>query len=490
MGVLPKLIQQKRYLKFCYKYRHNLLRFVVDISGKNPTWQQNQLMIAMQQPSFRVSCVSGHGVGKSWCYGWFILWHVTVYPFSNLLLTGNNITQLRKIVWKELADAIERLFSIYPWLEPYFKKESMCFYATGYKDGWFAIPATAPKNEPENLAGQHRDKYTVLCDEASKLPDDLIGVLKGALTGVDNSFAMISQGTRPNGAFYDSHHSLRNLYKTFKFDSELSPIVNKAWIEEKLQEYGGFLAADYQIKVKGAFPDQLEGMLIARSWAEQCSLNKVQHREPPGLVILCDISGYGHDSTVYLVAEVSGYEENRRLNTVELQIHTGVSKGPDRVKQIKALYLKYEHLNPTLGVDFQGIGSDTFDHLEAQGVPVEKVISGNPATYKERFLNLRAEWAWWTRDAVFYNHLSFKGISRNMLEKVYDEFGKIPYRITEKGAMKLWSKEQMKNIQGIRSPDIFDVYSYAMGMDYVAMDVEEQNSEHFNPTTMYNVILP
>ena len=77
-----------------------------------------------------------------------------------------------------------------------------------------------------------------------------------------------------------------------------------------------------------------------------------------------------------------------------------------------------------------------------------------------------------------------------MLEKVYDEFGKIPYRITEKGAMKLWSKEQMKNIQGIRSPDIFDVYSYAMGMDYVAMDVEEQNSEHFNPTTMYNVILP
>ncbi|MCP4756088.1 MAG: terminase, partial [Proteobacteria bacterium] len=232
---------------------------------------------------------------------------------------------LRKVVWKELADGLEVLYNKLPWLEGYFRKEAKAFFAVGYKDNWFAIPVTAPKNEPENVAGQHREKYTALCDEASKLPDELIDVLKGALTGKDNSFAMISQGTRPNGHFYDSHHSKRDLYTRFRFDAELSPLVTKRWIREKLLEYGGFHATEYQIRVKGAFPDQIEGRLIARSWAEGCGDIRIEHKETPGIVILVDVSGYGHDKTVYLVAKVSGYDEARTLETVELRIHSGVS---------------------------------------------------------------------------------------------------------------------------------------------------------------------
>ncbi|MBU2646412.1 hypothetical protein KKI24_17020 [bacterium] len=294
---LPKkpLVEIPYYKDYCLRYRYQFLKFVVEASGKFPTWQQRELMNAMSVPNFMVSCVSGHGchakghgirmydgsvkrvedvvvgdqlmgddgtprnvlllnrgsedmrrvipdkgepfvvnnshllslkyrckpgknqaerylenpldvsveeflsipdwdknnfslwngdneafsgikaieylpedeyfgfeidgnhlyqdedgtihhnTGKSFTYAWFIIWHVTVFPFSNLILTGPKFEQLRKIIWKELSDALEILYKTYPWLSGYFIKDAKSFYALGFKDNWFAIPQTAPR---------------------------------------------------------------------------------------------------------------------------------------------------------------------------------------------------------------------------------------------------------------------------------------------------------------------------------------------------------
>ena len=305
-------------------------------------------------------------------------------------------------------------------------------------------------------------------------------MIKGALTGKDNSLAMISQGTRPNGEFYDSHHSKKGLYHTLKFDSELSPIVSKKWIRDRLVEYGGFFSTLYQIRVKGAFPDQLEGRLINRAWAEACGDIEVDnlHDEVPGILITVDVSGPGHDETVYLVSKVSGWESKRKIETVQLIIKQGVSKIPKVAREVRDLYRQWEALGAQIGVDHVGVGQGVYDMLEEWGLPVYAINSGKPPYDDDRFLNQRAEWSWWLRDAVFNCNISFKGIQHSTQQRIFDQFGNIPYKITENGKFKLWSKEQMRN-DGIKSPDLFDVYMFAMGLDYVAMNVDTQTDSHF-----------
>jgi hypothetical protein len=478
----PKLplTRMSWYKKYCLRYRYNFLMFVVEASGKKPTWQQVEMMNSMSVPNFMVSVVSGHGTGKSFTYAWFIIWHVTVFPFSNLILTGPKFEQLRKIIWKELTDALEILHKRFPILKDYFQKDAKSFYYKGFKESWFAEPQTAPRKEPEKLAGQHRDKYTVLVEEASGLPDEHFDTIKGALTGKDNSLALISQGTRPNGEFYDSHHKKRELYHTLRFDSELSPLVSKKWIRDRLKEYGGFFATLYQIRVKGAFPNQLEGRLIARSWAEACGDVQIVHDEIPGILITVDVSGPGHDDTVYLVSKVSGWESKRKVETVELTVKQGVSKIPAVAREVKMLYLKYEHLGPQIGVDHVGVGQGVHDLLEEWGLPVHLMNVGSPPYDDEQYLNKRAEWSWWLRDAVFDCNITFRGISRPTQQLIYDQFGNIPYRIADNGKFKLWSKEQMRT-EGIKSPDLYDVYMFAMGLDYTAMDIEKGEDAHFEP---------
>lgn len=477
----PKVPLLKRtiYKQYCLRYRYNFLRFLVEVSGKKPTWQQVLLAIAMSVPNFAVSCVSGHSTGKSYIFAWFMIWQVTVFPFSNLILTGPKFEQLKRVIWKELADGLDQLYAKIPWLEGYFRKDAKSFYAIGYKENWFAIPQTAPKKEPEKLAGQHREKLTFLIDEGSGLPDEHYEVINGALTGRDNSLAIISQGTRPNGYFYDTHHTLKNLFKTFSFDSELSPLVSKEWIKRRLIEYGGFFATEYQIRVKGAFPNQIEGRLISRAWAEICGDVVIKHDEAPGILITVDVSGYGHDKTVYLVTKVSGYGSDRKIETVELIIKTGVSKIPNMVGDVKAIYKRYEHLGAVIGVDYIGVGQGVYDYLALAGLPVEKINVGAGAYEDDRFLNQRAEWSWWLRDIVFKANISFRGVSRQTRQLIFDEFGNIPYRIQENGKMKLWSKEQMRN-EGIKSPDIYDTYMFSAGMDYVAMKTSDDDRSHFS----------
>lgn len=472
------LFDLKHYKTYCLRYRYNFLKFVCEVSGKTPTWQQIPIIEAMSKSNFNVSVVSGHGTGKSWLYGWFCIWHLTVFPYSNLLLTSNNVTQLRKVVWKEIADGLERLEQVFPWIKGYFIRQAKNFYAKGYPDSWYCIPATAPKGSPESLAGQHRDKYTVLCDEASRLPDDLIDVLQGALTGKDNSFAMVSQPTRTVGRFYDSHHSQRDLYTTFQLDSELSPLVSKKWIEKHLLKYGGFLSRDYQIKVRGLFAGESSGMLIPRPFVEMCFEEDVIHEEAPGIVIAVDISGHGRDSTVILVAKVSNHDERRRLTIEELIVAKGINKAPDVVGLIKVTYQKYKDLDPIIGIDSDGLGATHTDYIERAKLPVEYIYSGKKAYDTEKYLNRRAETAFWLREAVFYNQISFKGIQdKRVKDQLIEEFSNVPYKPLESGKYKLVGKPEMRKM-GIKSPDIFDAFRFAMSLDYVVSDVMEVEDDY------------
>ncbi len=458
------ILDEPHYKAFCLRYMGDCTRFAIEVCGLTPTWQQKQLFDAVSQSGARVACKSGHGTGKSTAYAVICCWHLMCFPESNTLLTANNIDQVRSVVWKELDGILRRIYGRFPWLTPYFIKETKRFYAKGFKDSWFVLPKTAPKYKPESMAGMHRKFYLILIDEASAIEDDIIEVLKGGLTsGPFNRFAMISQPTRITGHFADAFRTMAGQYTALlTFNSEVSPLVDINWILERYKEYGGHHSPQYQIRVLGNFPDQMGGYLIPRSWIEKAQKIRVRHADDWGWVMTCDVGGgVGRDSSVMNIARVSGYDEDRIVEPVFCREMPGNMDPKQFGRMIYSEAQKYPGI--TVGIDSDGPGLATALEAEELGVNVVRIHWGRPPhadTHKKLYQDQRAYASVWAREAVLRGRMRvLKGT------KVVEQAVKIPWTLDRRGRYVIMPKDQMRS-EGISSPDIWDTYCFFALVDY------------------------
>lgn len=458
-----------RYKDFCIRYRHQLNRYAIEVTGMEPTWQQRELFEAIEKPGSRTACASGHGTGKSRVYAVTGDWLLRVYPQSNTLLTATNVTQLRSVVWKELDTVMPQVNNRYPWMSEYFIKETQRYYANGHKDSWYVIPKTAPKHKPEGIAGQHRRWYTVLVDEASGVDDEIHGVLRGALTNKENRYAMISQATRTVGHFADAFKYLKDIYTCLIFNAEESPLVDKEFIREKLIEYGGHHSPEYQIKVLGRFPDNLSGFMIPRSWLEESRLLIIKHETPWGWVLTADVAeGVHRDSSVWTLGKVSGYDNERRVEVVDEREYLDLNE-KQFAREVHEVAMGLPNL--TIGVDADGPGRTVILDLEEMGHAVERIHWGLPPHSegdRRRYKNLRAYSSVKAREAVFEGRMR---ISNN--KKAIEQGALIPYQIDEAGRYAIMPKPQMKT-NGIKSPDIWDTHCFFFLLDYTPAGDENE----------------
>jgi len=463
----PKAVVN-RYKDFCVRYRHQLNRYAIEVTGMQPSWQQRQLFESIEKPGSRTACASGHGSGKSRCYAVTADWLLKVYPQSNTILTATNVDQLRSVVWKELDTVTAQVNERFPWLSEYFIKETRRYYARGHKDSWYVIPKTASKHKPEGIAGQHRKWLTYLVDEASGVEDEIHGIMRGALTNIENRYCMVSQPTRTVGHFADAFRSLKEIYNCLTFNSEESPLVSKEFIREKLLEYGGHHSPEYQIKVLGRFPDNLSGMLIPRSWLEISRLLIITHPTPWGWVLTADVAeGVHRDSSVWTLAKVSGYDEERRVEVVDSREYLDINEK----RFAHEIHERVMGLpNVTIGVDADGAGRATILELEELGHTVERIHWGLPPhseTDKKRYKNLRAYSHVKVREAVFEERMRIDGSL-----KTVEQGARLPYKIDEAGRYAMMPKDQMKT-QGIKSPDRFDTHCFFFLLEYMPAGEDE-----------------
>ncbi len=459
------ILTDKRYAAFRTRYHNNLVRYVAELSRYPMTWQQYDIFMAVQKPGCNVAVASGHGTGKSWSQAWMLDWHVRVYPKSNALISATNIEQIRSVVWKELDTVIEDVNRVYPWMAEWFIKETKRYYYKGFKDSWYAIPKTASKAKPENIAGQHRDDYMLLMDESSGIDDAIINVARGALTNETNRFAMFSQPTRSVGIFAEAFSTLSNIYTTFNLNAEESPIVSKKFIREKLIEYNGHHSPEYQIKVLGRLPDNLSGFLIPKSWCIQAQSVEIEHTQPWGWVLTADVAeGVHRDSSVWTLAKVSGYDAERRVEVVLME-ETLDKDELNFARKIASEVPKYARI--TVAVDADGPGRTVILTLEELGFPVERIHWGLPCHSRadqKRYKNQRAYGSVKAREAIFEGRMRIAPGT-----KTVEQASRIPYKIDEAGRYAIMPKEQMKN-QGIKSPDIFDTHCFFFLVDYIPAD--------------------
>lgn len=333
------LLDDPRFVEFCFRYAFDLVRFCVEVCNMVPTEQQIDILQSVQAPSSRTTVSSGHGIGKTRLLSVISLWHLLTHPNSNTVLTAPKLKTVSEGCWKEFSDLKTSMLSgMHPWICGYFAVETTKVYVLGMKLSWWIVPATAPKGSPESLAGKHNKFLLFAVDEASGVEDANFGVITGALTGgPGNRMLLTSQPTRGSGFFYSTHHELSKdeggVWNSFVFSSIDSPIVSDEFLLEKKIQYN---EDEWAIKCLGAFRDLAGKYLIGADAIRKCvGRTAIEDGEPFGWFLMCDIGGGGYrDDTVLLAAKVSGNaeygEDARRVQLVAVPICSN-SKDPSDV---------------------------------------------------------------------------------------------------------------------------------------------------------------
>lgn len=412
--------------------------------GRHITWQQWLILRAVEyalagKAPKRISIRSGHGIGKSAILSMLIPWFLFCYKDSQIPCTAPTSDQIHDILWKELAKWKKKLPAQ---VQDKFEWTSDYMRVTESPETWFARARTARKEQPEALAGVHADNVMYLADEASGIDDAIFNTAEGALTNENILFLMISNGTRLLGYFYDSHHKDAENWQLLAFNSEESPIVDKAYVSRIISKFGKD-SDDYRVRVLGEFPvaDAMDDKgyvpLVLQEDVRQ--IHDAAFSGGTQKFLGVDPSGEGDDETTWVLRDDF---KAKVLAKEKISNSKSIAQ--------KTMTLMEEHDIPPRNVfiDNFGEGANVAQEIALAGYRINAVNVGDKADEEERFMNKRAENFWrvkqWLRKGgeLVYN-------------SGWDELLVIRYRAELSGKLRIMSKKEMREM-GIKSPNIAD----------------------------------
>ncbi|WP_147200842.1 terminase [Pantoea sp. CCBC3-3-1] len=466
------VVDDPRWQELVLLYRYDWISAAEVMFGKIPTWQQEEIINAVQNVGSKTTVSSGHGTGKSDMTSIMILCYILFYPEARVVLVANKLQQVKTGIFKYLKTNWKTCVKRLPWLKQYFTLTDMQFFETSSKGSWEVVPKGFRLGNEEALAGEHAEHLLYIIDEASGVSDKAFQIMKGALTQEDNRLLLISQPTRTSGEFYDSHHRLAitpenpdGIYTAIKLNSEESPLVTLQFIREKLVDYGGRESPEYLIKVRGEFPSSISGYLLGRDECERAVRRQVLLAKGWGWVACCDV-GNGRDKSVMSIFRISGYGKYRRV-VPHLVREMESTVTPSRFADfIFSECNEDDYPNITICIDGDGVGSTTADVLEEKhGVIAQRIRWGAPMHNKElkkRFINQRA----------YANVMAANAIRQGRMKmdkggKTADQASKIPAFLNEAGQWVMMSKPLMRTKLNLKSPDHWDTYCFTQLADYV-----------------------
>lgn len=413
--------------------------------GKHMTPHQFELLTAIENAvngkgKKRISVRSGHGTGKSTVLSWVVLWYLFTRKNAQVPCTAPTTGQIHDVLWKEVAKWMQRMpegvAELYEWSNEYIRMKEA-------PETWFARAKTARKEAPEALAGIHGDHVLFIIDEASGVPNEVFNVAEGALTEEDALVIMISNPTRLVGYFYDSFHSDKNAWECLHFNSEDSPIVDRAYVERILFKAKGDKESDeYRIRVQGEFPksDSVDGKGYVPILAKT-DLSYTQEPVVGGVIRLgVDPSGEGVDETTWVIR-----------NQFHAQIVAREKISDDKGIAAKTLTImqNWEIPSHEVYIDNFGVGANVAQYLAFAGELVNAVNVGDPAQDEETYMNRRAEAYWRLREWIK------TGSTLKEAGDAWEELLTIRQRKELSGKMKMMGKREMRN-EGYKSPNIAD----------------------------------
>lgn len=291
--------------------------------------------------AIQLARASGHGIGKSACVSWIILWAFTTAPDTRGVVTANTENQLKTKTWAELGK----------WYNLFIGREHFTLTATALlsKDPsrertWRIDMVPWSEKNTEAFQGLHNKgrRLILIMDEASAIPDLIWEVAEGAMTDSDTEIIWCAFGnpTRNTGRFKECFPGGRfhKYWRTQSIDSREVSITNKAQIAKWAETYGDD-SDFFRVRVKGEFPRQGEmEFFSAADVMEAAHRDVVINRSDP-LALGVDVARYGANASVLYPrkgrdARSLPRQRFQGLSTVQLAekvMETHISLHPDGI---------------------------------------------------------------------------------------------------------------------------------------------------------------
>ena len=351
--------------------------FVEDLLGVTPQDWQREMMAATLQHR-KLSLRSGHGLGKTACCSWLMIWYLlTRYPVKVVCTAPSASTLYDGLMaetkrWvKELPTPIRTLLEI---------KSDRIELASSPTEA-FLSARTSRAESPESLAGIHSDHTMILVDEASGVPEQVYEAAYGSMSGKNAVVILIGNPTRSSGYFYETHTRLRDSWWTKKVSCLDSPLVSPDFIAEMAEKYGETSNA-MKVRVYGEFPTAEDDTLISLHSVEQASKRKVEQPEGTPAVWGLDVARYGDDASVLCIRQGRHLIELHSWKKLSLMELAG---------RVLDLLNSADEPPEEILVDSIGLGAGVLDRLRELDISARGVnVSESPAM-ADRYANLRAE---------------------------------------------------------------------------------------------------
>ena len=333
---------------------------------------------------------SGHGIGKSACVSWIILWGIATYEDTKGVVTANTENQLKTKTWAELAKWY-RLFIG----KSLFKLTATALFSVDpeHEKTWRIDMVPWSEKNMEAFAGLHNKgkRIIIIFDEASAIADAIFETTEGALTDKNTQIIWVCFGnpTKNSGRFRECFSGGRfaSRWQSAAIDSREVSITNHDQINRWIEDYGD--DHDFvRVRVKGQFPRVDASSFISLEVAKAAALRPVPEENMAAVVLGVDVARFGTDSSCIFPRQ--GRDARSRpprmlkgLSTIQL------------ATEVFNDYIKYSA--EAIFVDGGGVGGGVVDQLLSMGLPVFEVTFGgkadnsNPLDPNVKYANKRAE---------------------------------------------------------------------------------------------------
>lgn len=446
------------------------------VKERHITWQQWILLLCIEkairkEAPGKITISSGHGIGKSSSISWVILWFLFVNYNAQVPCTAPTADQMYDVLWKELNLWIDRMpkavRTAYVWGKDHIRMSES-------PETWFARAKTSSKENSEALAGVHAEHVLTVADEASGVEEAIFNTAEGAWTSGDILVILISNPTRSEGYFYDTHHKLKANWQCLQFSSIQSPIVDREY-EASIAERHGRDSDEYGIRVLGKFPN--EGLMDDTGYVNLLSQSDI-HTQPDfgrtlqfkGTVVMgIDPSGAGDDKTSWYI----------RDNLKAKKIHEESISNPKGIAEKTLTFAeKYKIKWQNIVIDSFGVGADVAKEIAILTGGVARVYSvnvGEPCekeSDQELYANKRAE--------MYYKLKKWFQQQGELVEdkNTEGELGTIKYKHNARGRIQIMPKLDMRKKYGYKSPNDADALALTFLRHIPTLEQEHQAAEY------------
>ena len=456
------------------QYQDNPLLWRKEVLDDYPRWHKQDEILLSVRDNRNTYVKACHGVGKTFTAKDVVLWFLMCHYPSKVITTAPSWVQVEKLLWSEINTAVKN--AKVP-LGGQCKKVELFL-----RDDWFALgvsPKIDTDDDGKRLTGFHSENVLVIFDEAPAVNPKLWEIKETLMTSKNVRFLGIGNPVENTGAFYEGFtdenvHSismdifdtpnfvqnnvtkLEDLQKILSWDIDkretfydklkfpFPHLTNIRWAVERLEKWGGDSPL-FKSRVLSMFPEMSSDTIISLSSLERCkeAKNNTDNIQYLGV----DVARFGSDDTC-----IYHYKGGTKIDKLKFN-------GQDTVKT--ANVIKNKILSEGIRVvtiDDTGLGGGVTDQvsdfLSESGIPCKLIpVNFAEASTAEEYDGIVTD--------MFYH-------AKQLIEDQYiqcvDEGGLFAeltdrrYKFTNKGKIKVESKDDYKKRTGKRSPDDGDAF--------------------------------